>query len=202
MLERELLSEERELLSEEVELEAELSDALWELVELVDSEVEIEHPTRRNSAGTSATRARPKPRMRRLNARWVPKEIPRYVSAFEDQRVRACSTRTGWHVRVTPTLRGLLDFPQQLVGSCDPNEHSHVVIHRDPGGDMVARVVELAAVVSDVGEAQPTVGEERPHPEFCRDAERSSDSICAGSGAESLLVLFTAAPRRNASLRM
>ena len=61
--ERELPSEERELLSDEVELEAELSDALCELVELVDSEVEIEQPTRRNNAGTSATRAGPKPRM-------------------------------------------------------------------------------------------------------------------------------------------
>jgi len=61
--ERELPSEERELLSDEVELEAELSDALCELVELVDSEVEIEQPTRRNSTGSSATRAGPKPRM-------------------------------------------------------------------------------------------------------------------------------------------
>jgi hypothetical protein len=63
MLERELLSDERELLSDDVELEAELSDALCELVELVDSEVEIEQPTRRSSIGTSATRAGPKPRM-------------------------------------------------------------------------------------------------------------------------------------------
>jgi len=97
--ERELPSEERELLSDEVELEAELSDALCELVELVDSEVEIEQPTRRNSTGSSATRAG-------LSARWVPKEAARYVSAFADERARACATRTGWHVRVTPTLRG------------------------------------------------------------------------------------------------
>src|SRR5439155_6297861 len=47
-----------------------------------------------------------------LSARWVLKEAARYVSAFADERARACATRTGWHVRVTPTLRG----SEQTVG--------------------------------------------------------------------------------------
>jgi len=83
MLERELLSDERELLSDDVELAAELSDALWELVELVDSEVEIEQPTRRNSSGSSAARARAKPRMWGRHCRAGAKGKPALRQCFQ-----------------------------------------------------------------------------------------------------------------------
>jgi hypothetical protein len=91
--ERELPSEERELLSDEAELEVELSDELCELVELVDREVEIEQPTRRNNAGTSAMCAGPKPRMCARQCTVGAKGDWTFTSALSRMNARECARR-------------------------------------------------------------------------------------------------------------